>query len=78
MSDGPSELVKDTARVLLRHLREQGGATKEELAKVADVSYPSIQRALTWLRDYCDSPVEFDRAAGRWVLRDRTSPPSRI
>jgi predicted DNA-binding transcriptional regulator YafY len=70
MSDGPSELVKETARVLLRHLREHGGATKEELAKVADVSHPSIQRALTWLRDHCDSPVEFDRGAGRWVLRD--------
>lgn len=70
MSDGPSELVKDTARVLLRHLRERGAATKEELAKVADVSHPSIQRALTWLRDHCDSPVEFDRSAGRWVLRD--------
>jgi predicted DNA-binding transcriptional regulator YafY len=63
-------LVKETARVLLRHLREHGGATKEELAKVADVSHPSIQRALTWLRDHCDSPVEFDRAAGRWILRD--------
>jgi predicted DNA-binding transcriptional regulator YafY len=70
MSDGPSELVKETARVLLRHLREHGGATKEDLARVADVSHPSIQRALTWLRDHCDSPVEFDRAAGRWVLRD--------
>ncbi|KIG15555.1 Transcriptional regulator, DeoR family protein [Enhygromyxa salina] len=63
-------MVKETARVLLRHLREHGAATKEELAKVADVSYPSIQRALTWLRDHCDSPVEFDRGAGRWVLRD--------
>lgn len=71
MSDGPSELVKETARVLLRHLREHpGGASKEELARVAVVSYPSIQRALTWLRDHCDSPVEFDRGAGRWVLRD--------
>ena len=71
MSEGPSELVKETARVLLRHLRDHpGGATKEELAKVAEVSHPSIQRALTWLRDHCDSPVEFDRAAGRWVLRD--------
>ncbi len=71
MSDGPSELVKETARVLLRHLREHPqGATKEALATVAEVSYPSIQRALTWLRDACDSPVEFDRGAGRWVLRD--------
>jgi predicted DNA-binding transcriptional regulator YafY len=71
MSDGPSELVKETARVLLRHLREHpAGATKEELAKVADVSYPSIQRAVTWLRDHCDSPVDYDRGAGRWVLRD--------
>ncbi len=71
MSEGPSELVKETARKLLRHLRDNpGGATKEELAKVAEVSYPSIQRALTWLRDHCDSPVEFDRGAGRWVLRD--------
>jgi predicted DNA-binding transcriptional regulator YafY len=70
MSEGPSELVKETARVLLRHLREHGGASKEELAKVADVSYPSIQRALTWLRDHCDSPVEFDRTEARWVLRD--------
>lgn len=70
MSSGPSELVKETARVLLRHLREHGAASKEELAKVADVSHPSIQRALTWLRDHCDSPVEFDRAAGQWILRD--------
>ena len=71
MSDGPSELVKETARKLLRHLREhKEGASKDELAKVAEVSYPSIQRALTWLRDHCDSPVEFDRGRGRWVLRD--------
>ncbi|EDM74839.1 hypothetical protein PPSIR1_31058 [Plesiocystis pacifica SIR-1] len=71
MSAGPSELVKDTARVLLRHLRDNpGGASKEDLARVAKVSHPSIQRALTWLRDACDSPVEFDRGAGRWVLRD--------
>lgn len=69
--DRPSELVKETARVLLRHLREHpSGASKEELGKVADVSHPSIQRALTWLRDHCDSPVEFDRGAGRWMLRD--------
>jgi predicted DNA-binding transcriptional regulator YafY len=71
MSEGPSELVKETARTLLRHLREHPqGANKEELAKVAEVSHPSIQRALTWLRDHCDSPVEYDRGAGRWVLRD--------
>jgi len=70
VSDGPSELVKDTARRLLRHLREHGGASKDELAKVAEVSHPSIQRALTWLRDHCDSPVEFDRGRGQWVLRD--------
>lgn len=71
MSAGPSELVKDTARILLRHLREHPqGATKEDLASVAGVSHPSIQRALTWLRDACDSPVEFDRTAGKWVLED--------
>ncbi|NVB38787.1 WYL domain-containing protein [Pseudenhygromyxa sp. WMMC2535] len=71
MTDGPSELVKDTARVLLRHLRDNPeGASKEVLANVAGVSHPSIQRALTWLRDACDSPVEFDRSQGRWVLRD--------
>lgn len=71
MSAGPSELVKDTARTLLRHLRDHPeGATKEDLASVAGVSHPSIQRALTWLRDACDSPVEFDRAAGKWRLED--------
>ena len=71
MNDGPSELVKDTARTLLRHLRDHPtGASKDELAQVAGVSHPSIQRALTWLREHCDSPVEFARASGRWVLRD--------
>lgn len=70
MTTPPSELVKETARKLLRHLREHGGASKDELAQVAEVSHPSIQRALTWLRDHCDSPVEFDRSIGQWVLRD--------
>lgn len=70
MSDA-TEKVKETARVLIRHLREHPtGATKDELAKVADVSHPTIQRALTWLRDVCDAQLEYDRAAGRWKLLD--------
>lgn len=35
-----------------------------------EVSAPTVQRALTWLRDDCDSPVEFDRSHYRWILRD--------
>jgi predicted DNA-binding transcriptional regulator YafY len=66
-----SPLVKDTARRILRYLRAHPwGASKDSLCEETQVSPPSIQRALTWLRDECDSPVEFDRAEGRWILRD--------
>lgn len=66
-----SNLVKSTARTILRYLRDHPeGATKEELCVHAAVSSPSIQRALTWLRDVCDSPLEFDRRHGRWRLSD--------
>jgi predicted DNA-binding transcriptional regulator YafY len=70
MSDATPK-VKETARVLIRHLREHPeGATKDDLAKVADVSHPTIQRALTWLRDVCDAQLDYDRMAGRWKLLD--------
>ena len=71
MSEGPSALVKETARKILLRLREvPEGVSKDELVDTLGVSKPSIQRALTWLRDVCDSPVSFDRAAGRWRLSD--------
>lgn len=71
MSDEVSQLVKETARSILLHLRAKpGGASKAELGASASVSAPSIQRALTWLRDECDSPLSFDRGAGKWQLND--------
>ncbi len=66
-----SPLVKDVARTILGYLRTHPwGATKQTLCRETKVSPPSIQRALTWLREVCDSPLEFDRAEGRWILRD--------
>jgi predicted DNA-binding transcriptional regulator YafY len=71
MSDEVSQLVKETARSILLHLRSKPhGASKAELGASAGVSAPSIQRALTWLRDECDSPLAFDRGAGKWQLND--------
>jgi len=71
MSEAVSTLVKQSARAILRHLRDNPeGASKDELVGAVGVSKPSLQRALTWLRDECDSPVEFERGAGVWRLRD--------
>ena len=67
----PSALVKEAARSILRYLREHPrGATKDELGAIGGVSRPSVQRALRWLREECDSPVDFDRGENRWVLLD--------
>ena len=64
-------MIKETARRLLRLLRDRPeGATKEHMMQEMEVSAPTIQRALTWLRDHCDSPVAFDRTRYRWVLQD--------
>lgn len=72
MSDDASALVKESARGILRCLREsREGLSKDALVSQLGVSKPSLQRALTWLRDVADSPVEFDRGAGRWLLRDQ-------
>ena len=66
-----STLVKSTARTILRYLRAHpDGATKEDLCAHTSVSSPSMQRSLTWLRDVCDSPLEFDRRSGLWRLSD--------
>ena len=66
-----SPLIKDIARQILRYLRKTPwGASKERLCNETGVSAPSIQRALTWLRDHCDSPLDFDRSESRWILRD--------
>ena len=71
MAEAVSTLVKQSARAILRHLRDNPeGASKDELVRSVGVSKPSLQRALTWLRDECDSPVEFERGAGVWRLRD--------
>jgi predicted DNA-binding transcriptional regulator YafY len=71
MTEEVSQLVKETARAILLHLRAKPeGASKAELGAAADVSAPSIQRALTWLRDECDSPVSFSRGSGKWILDD--------
>ena len=72
MPQEASRLVQQTARSILRFLREHHeGANKTELATQHGVSPVSIQRALTWLRDVCDAPVEFDRSRSHWQLLDQ-------
>lgn len=51
--------------------REPEGLTKAELVRrVGDTTLPTMQRALTDLKEDHDAPIEFDRSTLRWVLRD--------
>ncbi len=68
-----SRLVEDTGRAILRYLRSHAdGASKGDLAKTCRVSEVTIQRALNWLRDVADAPVEYTKDARRWSLLDRS------
>lgn len=66
-----SRTVQETARFILRHLRENpDGATKETLAARAGVAGVTVQRALKYMREEWDAPLEFVHASKVWKLLD--------
>ena len=72
-----SRLVEQTGYAILRLLRGQpDGASKGELARGCKVSEVTVQRALNWLREEQDAPIDWDRDTRQWKLLDRgfTSP----
>jgi predicted DNA-binding transcriptional regulator YafY len=75
-AENPSRTVQRTGHAILRHLKQHPeGARKEDFAKHcgADgntVSGPTVQRALDWLRNQCDAPIDYDARSNRWTLRD--------
>lgn len=68
-----SRKVQETARVILRHLREHpDGATKEQLSQKAGVAGVTIQRALKYMRENWDAPLQFRHGSKHWHLLDRS------
>jgi predicted DNA-binding transcriptional regulator YafY len=71
-------MVQRTGHAILRHLKQRlEGARKEDFAKYCgidgkSVSGPTVQRALDWLRNQCDAPIEYDPRTNRWTLIDET------
>lgn len=66
-----SRTVQQTARIILRYLRDNPeGATKEVLAKKANVALVTTQRALKFMREDWDAPLEFQHGSKRWLLLD--------
>lgn len=66
-----SRTVQETARFLLRYLREHtDGATKETLAQKAGVAGVTVQRALKYMREEWDAPLEFQHSSKMWRLLD--------
>jgi predicted DNA-binding transcriptional regulator YafY len=62
--------------IVLRHLRTHPeGASREELAEAVEReglnhSVPTMRRAIDWLRDFHDAPLDHDPRINRWILRD--------
>ncbi|MEZ4448523.1 MAG: WYL domain-containing protein [Nannocystaceae bacterium] len=66
-----SRTVQQTARLILRHLRDNPeGATKEILSKRTQVAPVTVQRALKYMREDWDAPLEFHHGSKRWKLLD--------
>ncbi len=66
-----SRTVQETARFILRYLREHSdGATKETLSSKAGVAGVTVQRALKYMREEWDAPLEFIHASKMWKLLD--------
>ncbi len=67
-----SRTVQETARVILRYLRENpDGATKDQLSQRAGVAGVTVQRALKYMRENWDAPLEFRHGSKHWHLLDR-------
>ena len=66
-----SRTVQETARVILRHLRDNpDGASKEALAVKASVAGVTVQRALKYMREEWDAPLDFVHGSKLWRLLD--------
>ncbi|HFE43932.1 MAG TPA: hypothetical protein ENJ18_00355, partial [Nannocystis exedens] len=66
-----SRTVQQTARTILRFLRDNPeGATKDVLSKRAGVALVTTQRALKFMREDWDAPLEFKHGSKLWVLLD--------
>ena len=68
-----SRTVQETARLILRHLRDnEEGASKEALAVKAGVAGVTVQRALKYMREEWDAPLEFVHGSKLWRLLDNS------
>jgi len=57
--------------MILRYLRDNPeGTTKDVLSKRAGVAPVTAQRALKFMREEWDAPLEFHHGSKRWVLLD--------
>lgn len=66
-----SRTVQETARVILRHLRDNPeGSSKEALATRAGVAGVTVQRALKYMREEWDAPLDFVHGSKLWRLLD--------
>jgi len=66
-----SRTVQETARVILRNLRDNPeGASKEALATRAGVAGVTVQRALKYMREEWDAPLDFVHGSKLWRLLD--------
>ncbi|MCA9690630.1 MAG: WYL domain-containing protein [Nannocystaceae bacterium] len=64
--------MQETARVVLRYLRDHpDGATKDELSRHAGVAAVTTQRALKYMRETWDAPLQFRHGTKHWLLLDR-------
>lgn len=69
----PSRAKKEnTERIhkILSIVRHRGGATMQDLMQELEVSLSTIKRDIAVLRDRIDCPIDFDRDAKKWVVRD--------
>lgn len=68
-----SRTVQETARLILRQLRDNSeGASKEALAARAGVAGVTVQRALKYMREEWDAPLEFVHGSKLWRLLDNS------
>lgn len=70
--DEPTEYVKNVAAAVLRALRAHGELSFESLLRKvsadAEVSAPSVRKALKWLREEHDAPLRYDGQNRGWIL----------
>ncbi len=67
-----TDFQRSLAAEILELLRRAGseGMTGKEMMERSGAKLPSWRRAMKWLRDDEDAPIEFDRSTNRWRLED--------